>query len=116
MGSALDADTLAVANLCLFGDGDLATHYNIQSDLGDFYTLMDDIDSAVDEMTDPNGDIQKMADETSPVIASLQTYIDNALRGLDNNNDPQPDLVQANCTGSIDLGCRDDLHTNLHPD
>lgn len=56
-----------------------------------------------------------MGKETSPVIGNLKTYVTNALRGLDDNEDPLPDLITT-CTGATDLGCRDDLHTIVHTD
>jgi len=38
-----------------------------------------------------------MGKETSPVIGNLKTYVTNALRGLDDNEDPLPDLITT-CT------------------
>lgn len=56
-GSSLDGVTQGVAHRCLFEDGDLAVEFDIETDLGHFYTLMDEIDTALEKMNDPEGDI-----------------------------------------------------------
>lgn len=60
-----------ITKICLFGDGVLETYLDIEGKLDSFYTLTDDLTTSVDEMNDPNGDVQKMVTETSPVIAEF---------------------------------------------
>lgn len=46
-----------ITKICLFGDGVLETYLDIEGKLDSFYTLTDDLTTSVDEMNDPNGDV-----------------------------------------------------------
>lgn len=50
----MGTDVSDLVNTCVFDEvGDLAVQFDIEASLGDFYTLIEEIESTVEIMNDP---------------------------------------------------------------